>query len=50
MGKKAGHIPALKPLLDHLRDNGFRMSASLYEQVLKDAGEADDAVDTASVR
>ncbi|GEM_PF-3474220 len=30
-------------LLDSLRENDFRMSDSLYDQVLRDAGESDDA-------
>ncbi len=37
--KDAGHLPAIKPLLDLLRANGFHMSNDLYEQVLQDAGE-----------
>jgi predicted nucleic acid-binding protein len=40
MGKTAGHGSALKPLLDNLRESGFRMSAELYKQVLQDAEES----------
>ena len=40
MGKQAGHITAVRPLLDHLLTFGFRMSTDLYEQVLKDANES----------
>jgi predicted nucleic acid-binding protein len=32
----------LKHLLDSLRENNFRMSADLYDQVLRDAGEFND--------
>lgn len=39
-GKKAGHIAAIKPVMERLRALGFYMSADLYEQVIKDAGEA----------
>jgi uncharacterized protein len=42
LGKRAEHVSTLKPLLDSLRANDFRMSASLYDQVLRDAGEFDD--------
>lgn len=40
LGKRSSYLPALKPLLDHLRAHDFRMSANLYAQVLRDAGEA----------
>ncbi|MCI0475160.1 MAG: DUF3368 domain-containing protein [Anaerolineales bacterium] len=40
LGKRANHLSALKPLLDELRERDFRMSAALYAQVLRDAGEA----------
>jgi predicted nucleic acid-binding protein len=42
LGKRAAHLSAIKPLLDSLRENDFRMSNSLYDQVLRDAGESDD--------
>jgi hypothetical protein len=40
MAKVAGHIPAIKPLLDLLRQTNFHMSADLYEHMLEQAGEA----------
>ncbi len=40
-GKKAGHIAAIMPLIERLRDLDIHMSADLYEQVIKDAGEAE---------
>jgi predicted nucleic acid-binding protein len=40
LGKRARHLSALKPLLDNLRERDFRMSAALYDQVLRDAGES----------
>ena len=43
LGKRAAHLSAIKPLLDSLREHDFRMSSSLYDQVLRDAGESDDA-------
>ena len=43
LGKRAAHLSAIKPLLNVLRENDFRMSNSLYDQVLRDAGESDDA-------
>jgi len=42
LGKRAEHLSAIKPLLDGLRENDFRMSDTLYDQVLRDAGESDD--------
>lgn len=41
LGKQAGHIAAIKPLLDRLHERDFRMGTDLYERVLRDAGEAD---------
>jgi uncharacterized protein len=41
MAKRAGHIELIKPMLDALHENGFRMSADLYAQVLKEANEAE---------
>lgn len=40
LAKMRGEVSALKPLLDQLRDlAGFRISQSLYEQVLRETGE-----------
>ncbi|MCX5975084.1 MAG: DUF3368 domain-containing protein [Coprothermobacterota bacterium] len=39
LGKRAEHLSIIKPLLDSLGKNDFRMSANLYDQVLRDAGE-----------
>jgi predicted nucleic acid-binding protein len=39
LGKRAEHLSTIKPLLDSLGKNDFRMSANLYDQVLRDAGE-----------
>jgi predicted nucleic acid-binding protein len=39
LGKRTNHLPTIKPLLDNLREHDFRMSAALYAQVLRDAGE-----------
>jgi len=39
LAKKEGKIPVLKPLLDQLISNNFRVSAALYEQILRYAGE-----------
>ena len=43
LGKRAELLAAIKPLLDSLRENDFSVSDSLYDQVLRDAGESDDA-------
>ena len=40
LGKRAKHLATIKPLLDSLREHDFRMSNSLYDQVLRDAGES----------
>lgn len=38
--KRQGHIPAIRPQLEALRGSGqFRISESLYDQVLRDEGE-----------
>lgn len=37
--KRAGHIVAVRPLLDTLRDRGFRLSDRLYDRVLVLADE-----------
>ena len=37
--ERAAHLSAIKPLLDSLHDHDFRMGASLYDQVLRDANE-----------
>lgn len=41
MGKLAGHIPAVKPVLDELRQAHFHMSAELSALVLQQAHEAE---------
>lgn len=38
--KQRGFVPALLPLLDNLRAYNFRIADSLYDLVLKDAGES----------
>ena len=38
--KDAGHLSALKPVLDQLRQSAFYISDPLYRQVLQSAGEA----------
>lgn len=41
VAKQAGLVPAVKPILDTLRnDHDFRLADHHYEQVLRDAGEA----------
>jgi predicted nucleic acid-binding protein len=37
--KRAGFIPAVRPLLDQLLSLGFRISPAILEQVLAEAGE-----------
>ena len=38
--KRHGHIPAIRPYLDALRERaGFRVSEQLYRRVLRDEGE-----------
>lgn len=40
--KRAGHLPAIRPVLDALIMNaGFRVSSALYARVLQAAGEAE---------
>ena len=39
MGKSAGYLSALMPLLDGLRQTDFHLSADLYTLILKQAGE-----------
>jgi predicted nucleic acid-binding protein len=39
MAKASGYISAIMPLVDHLRRNGFRMSADLYTRILQQAVE-----------
>lgn len=41
MSKGAGHIAQVKPLLDQLRQTNFHADSDLYQQVLKEAGEAE---------
>ena len=38
-GKKEGLLDAVRPVLDELERNGFRLSDAVVEAVLKDAGE-----------
>ena len=39
--KRRGLVPAVRPLLDALREqHSFRLSNALYEQVAREAGEA----------
>ena len=40
MAKSSDRIPAVKPLVDRLRQGDFRMSTELYEHVLQQAGES----------
>jgi hypothetical protein len=40
MAKKAGLVPAVKPILDELRQTDFRMSDRVYQDVLRRAGQA----------
>lgn len=37
--KQLGHLPAVRPILDHLEDLRFRVSAELREHILQMAGE-----------
>lgn len=39
--KQTNLIPAVRPLLDIVRDQGFRMTQELYAEALRLAGEAD---------
>ncbi len=39
MAKTSGYLPTIKPLVDDLKLNGFRMSAELYTRVLQQASE-----------
>ena len=39
MAKMKGFIPEIKPLLDRLIENNFRMSLKLYNEILKDVDE-----------
>lgn len=41
-GKRAGLIPAVRPVLDALLDRGFRLSPEVYDVILKLAGEVLD--------
>lgn len=43
MAKESGDLTPLKPWLELLREKNFRMSAALYQQILKDAREADSS-------
>jgi len=38
--KAKGLVPAIKPILDALRNLGFYLSDELYKRILEDAGEA----------
>jgi uncharacterized protein len=39
VSKRRGLLPAVRPYLDSLNDFGFRISVSLYERIVTDAGE-----------
>lgn len=39
MSKNSGYIERIKPELDALRRNGYRISEQLYQQILSQAGE-----------
>ncbi|MGD9889792.1 MAG: DUF3368 domain-containing protein [Dehalococcoidia bacterium] len=39
LAKRTGLIPAVRPLLDDLTRQSFRISPALYERVLREAGE-----------
>ena len=39
--KRKGHLEAVKPLLDALRNqHGFRLGEAIYHEVFREAGEA----------
>jgi predicted nucleic acid-binding protein len=40
IAKKADRIPAVRPILDELRQTDFRMSERVYQELLAKAGEA----------
>jgi uncharacterized protein len=40
LAKSRGHLAELKPWLDQLRRENFRLSEALYAQALQDAGES----------
>jgi predicted nucleic acid-binding protein len=40
--KRRGHIPAIRPLIDSLRDHGFWIAPRVVEQALLAAGEGED--------
>ncbi len=39
LAKKQGIVTAIKPDIDKLRENGYRISDSLYQQILLNNGE-----------
>ena len=39
--KRRGHVPAVRPLLDALANEGYHVSSALRTRVLRDAGESD---------
>ena len=45
LAKRRGMIDAVRPLLTHLMQEGFRMSASLYQAVLQSAQEIESVED-----
>ncbi len=45
LAKRRGMIDAVRPLLTHLRREGFRMSASLFQDVLQSAQELESVED-----
>jgi predicted nucleic acid-binding protein len=39
LAKRTGIVPAVRPLLDDLTRQSFRIGSPLYESVLREAGE-----------
>src|SRR5262249_17790644 len=39
-GKRRGFLPAVKPCLDALTQQGFHIAGNLYKRILADAGES----------
>ncbi|MBI2302442.1 MAG: DUF3368 domain-containing protein [Armatimonadetes bacterium] len=38
--RQAGYVPSVRPLLDQLLAAGMRLSQGLYDQAVREAGEA----------
>ena len=45
LAKRTGVIDQVRPVIDQLRQQGFRLSEKLYEEVLRAAGEWPPATD-----